>query len=121
MTPLTPETTNLMGEKEFSLMKRNAIFVNASRGGTVDEQALIKALEEKVIYGAGLDVFQQEPISSDNPLLKMNQVVALPHIASATEKTQFNMVMTAAKNLVMGVNGEIPLNLVKELKVLKKA
>ncbi|WP_342044067.1 2-hydroxyacid dehydrogenase [Bacillus sp. OTU530] len=120
MTPLTPETTNLMGETEFRLMKKNAIFVNASRGKAVDEQALIKALEAKAIYGAGLDVFHQEPVSPDNPLLKMENVVALPHIASATEKTQFNMAMIAAKNLVKAVKGEIPSNLVEELKVLVK-
>ena len=70
MTPLTPETINLMGKKEFELMKETAIFINASRGKTVDEEALIKALQNSQIYAAGLDVFVQEPVNKDNPLLK---------------------------------------------------
>jgi len=69
MTPLTPETENLMGEKEFSLMKNSAIFINSSRGKTVDEEALIHALQSGKIYGAGLDVFVNEPVEVDNPLM----------------------------------------------------
>src|SRR5690625_5037448 len=100
MTPLTDETYQLIGEREFQLMKKSAIFVNVSRGQTVDEQALIKALQKGEIYGAGLDVFEQEPIQKDNPLLKMDNVVTVPHIGSATKQTRDAMGMRAAKNLV---------------------
>lgn len=118
MTPLTPETVHIMGAREFDLMKKTAIFINASRGKTVDEQALVEALENKVIYGAGLDVFYTEPVQPDNPLLKLPNVVSVPHIGSATYKTRFDMAMLAAVNLVKAVHGETPPNLVEELKFL---
>ncbi|MDM5327420.1 D-glycerate dehydrogenase [Neobacillus sp. CF12] len=114
MTPLTPETVNLIGRREFELMKESAIFINASRGKTVDEDALIQALQKGQIYGAGLDVFVQEPVEKDNPLLSMNNVVTLPHIGSATYETRFKMAMTAVTNLVTGLQGEIPPNLIKK-------
>lgn len=113
MTPLTPETEKLMGKREFELMKESAIFINCSRGKTVDEEALIHALQTGEIYGAGLDVFVQEPINLDNPLISMKNVVTLPHIGSATYETRFKMAMLAATNLVSGINGEIPANLIK--------
>lgn len=116
MTPLTPETTHMIGQREFSLMKETAFFINASRGQTVDEQALIEALEMGKICGAGLDVFEKEPVDPDNPLLKMSNVVTLPHIGSATEKTRFEMAMLAAKNLVLGIRGEQPPNLLNEFR-----
>lgn len=116
MTPLTPETTRLIGRAELALMKKTAIFINASRGQTVDEEALIEALEQGTIRGAGLDVFEQEPIDPNNKLLQMTNVVTLPHIGSATHQTRFDMAMLAAKNLVKGVLGEIPPSLVAELK-----
>ncbi|OCT13518.1 bifunctional glyoxylate/hydroxypyruvate reductase B [Paenibacillus pectinilyticus] len=116
MTPLTPETTQIIGSEELALMKKTAIFINASRGQTVDEQALIEVLETESIRGAGLDVFQQEPVDPDNQLLQMPNVVTLPHIGSATHQTRFDMAMLAAKNLVKGLQGEIPPNLVNELK-----
>lgn len=115
MTPLTPETTRLMGREQFSKMKNSAFFINASRGKTVDEGALIEALETKQIAGAGLDVFEMEPVQPDNPLLKMPQVITLPHIGSATAKTRFDMAKLAAQNLVSAVRGEVPPHLVKEL------
>jgi gluconate 2-dehydrogenase len=114
MTPLTPETVNLIGKREFELMKKSAIFINASRGKTVDEEALIESLQKGQIYGAGLDVFVQEPVEKDNPLLSMKNVVTLPHIGSATYETRFKMAMTAATNLVTGLQGEIPPNLIKK-------
>ncbi|WHY86837.1 D-glycerate dehydrogenase [Neobacillus novalis] len=113
MTPLTPKTEKLMGKREFELMKESAIFINCSRGKTVDEEALIHALQTGEIYGAGLDVFVQEPINLDNPLISMENVVTLPHIGSATYETRFKMAMLAATNLVSGINGEIPANLIK--------
>jgi gluconate 2-dehydrogenase len=116
MTPLTPDTVRMIGREQFQMMKRSAIFINASRGQTVDEAALIEALQEGTIRAAGLDVFEQEPVAADNPLLKMPNVVVVPHIGSATERTRFDMAMLAAQNLVKAVTGQIPPNIVAELR-----
>ncbi|WP_285767273.1 D-glycerate dehydrogenase [Peribacillus sp. SI8-4] len=113
MTPLTPQTEKMMGEKEFKLMKKSAIFINGSRGGTVDEAALVTALKTGEIHAAGLDVFVQEPVGADNPLLSMKNVVTLPHIGSATAETRRKMAMLAATNLVAGLKGEVPPTLIK--------
>ena len=113
MTPLTPETEKLMGKREFEHMKESAIFINASRGKTVDEEALIHALQNGEILAAGLDVFDPEPVKKDNPLLSMKNVVTLPHIGSATMETRFNMAMLAAENLVVGLRGDVPPTLIK--------
>ncbi|MDM5157022.1 D-glycerate dehydrogenase [Bacillus sp. DX1.1] len=113
LTPLTEETYHLIGEKEFSIMKETAIFINASRGKTVDEAALIDALQQKKIFAAGIDTFTQEPVAIKNPLLSLPNVVTLPHIGSATLKTRQNMAMTAAKNLVAGLQGQTPPNVVR--------
>ncbi|MGQ3377753.1 2-hydroxyacid dehydrogenase [Priestia endophytica] len=113
MTPLTPQTEGLMGKREFELMKQSAIFINGSRGKTVDEEALINALRAEEILGAGLDVFAQEPVSPDSPLLSMKNVVTLPHIGSATAETRLKMAMLGARNLVAGLKGETPPNLIK--------
>lgn len=116
MTPLTEETRHMIGEAQFNQMKRTAIFINASRGQTVDEEALIRALQNKTIYGAGLDVFDKEPLDPSNPLLTLPQVTLLPHIGSATEKTRTDMAMRAAENLVGVLRGESPAGLIKELR-----
>lgn len=116
MTPLTPQTKGMIGYREFALMKRTAIFVNASRGATVDERAMVQALQEGLIFGAGLDVFEQEPVSADHPLLHMPNVVTLPHIGSATAQTRLDMAMLAAENLVAALQGQTPACLVKELR-----
>ncbi|WP_088227599.1 D-glycerate dehydrogenase [Desulfosporosinus sp. FKB] len=115
LAPLTKETKHLIGSNEFSLMKTSAIFFNISRGGTVDEEALISALRERKIAGAALDVFSHEPINKDNPLLQFPNVITVPHIGSATMTCRNEMAMLAAKNLVAGLKGENPPNLVKEL------
>ncbi|WP_233713692.1 2-hydroxyacid dehydrogenase [Lederbergia citri] len=106
LTPLTPETEHFIGEREFALMKKSTFFINVSRGKTVDEAAMIRALENKEIYGAGLDVFQKEPVEKDNPLLKMPNVVTVPHIGSATKKTRDAMIMRAAQNIVSALTGK---------------
>src|SRR5699024_6806592 len=80
ITPCTPETEHHIEKREFQLMKKSAIFINGSRGKTIVEQDLIDALGRSDIAAAGLDVFEQEPVASDNPLLKMKNVVTLPHI-----------------------------------------
>lgn len=116
MTPLTPETQHMIGRREFSLMKESAIFINASRGQTVREDALIEVLQQGKIRAAGLDVFDREPVEPSNPLLRMPNVVVVPHIGSATAKTRYDMAMLAAENLVKAVKGERPLHLVEELR-----
>lgn len=116
MTPLTNETYHLMDFEEFSKMKKTSIFINASRGKTVNEKALIDALKNKTILGAGLDVYDVEPVEQDNELLKMPSVVTLPHLGSATEKTSFDMAMLAAENLVKALQDRNPPNIVPELK-----
>ena len=85
--PATRETYHLIKERELRLMKSTAILINASRGSVIDEPALIRALTEKWFRGAGLDVFEQEPINHDNPLLKLENVVLTPHIAGSGEGT----------------------------------
>ena len=113
LTPLTDETYHLIGEKEFSLMKDTAIFINASRGKTVDEKALIHALTEKKIFAKRYRYIYTRADSKDNPLLSLQNVVTLPHIGSATLKTRQQMAMTAAENLVAGLQGKTPPNIVR--------
>ena len=84
--PLNAETQHLMSTREFKAMKRSALFINNGRGPTVDEVALTEALEEGLIAGAALDVFEQEPVDTSNRLLKMDNVIVTPHIASATSR-----------------------------------
>ncbi|WP_409175566.1 2-hydroxyacid dehydrogenase [Brevibacillus fortis] len=112
LTPLTEDTRMLMGEKQFSLMKETAVFINVSRGGTVDESALYQALVDKKIWAAGLDVFAVEPVPMDNPLLQLPNVVALPHIGSATVQTRAEMARLAAANIVAVLSGREPLTAV---------
>ncbi|WP_017775925.1 2-hydroxyacid dehydrogenase [Paraburkholderia kururiensis] len=110
--PLTPETRHLIGAAEFRQMKRSAIFINASRGATVDEAALIDALRAGTIHGAGLDVFEEEPLPATSPLLALPNVVALPHIGSATHETRHAMARCAAENLVAALAGTLAVNVV---------
>jgi glyoxylate reductase len=107
--PLTKETYHIIDEKRLGLMKPDAILINTSRGSVVDEAALIRAIKEKKIAGAGLDVFEKEPVENDNPLLKMNNVVLLPHIGSATRETRGKMSEIAAENLLAVLRGQPPL------------
>jgi len=114
MTPLTDETRGLIGGNEFKQMKNSAIFINGSRGQTVVEKELIYALKTGEIAAAGLDVFEMEPVSFDNPLLQMNNVVTLPHIGSSTHETELKMSQLAAKNLIAGLRGDKPPTLINE-------
>ncbi|WP_434511935.1 2-hydroxyacid dehydrogenase [Desulfitobacterium sp. AusDCA] len=116
MTPLTPETRDLMGSREFDLMKPTSFFINASRGETVDEQALIEGLKQGKIRGAGLDVFRKEPVDSQNPLLQFPNVITIPHIGSSTALVRDAMAMRATQNLVNALKGEGPIDLVPELR-----
>jgi glyoxylate/hydroxypyruvate/2-ketogluconate reductase len=110
--PLTAETRHMIGAAEFNAMKKSAILINASRGATVDEPALIEALQNGTIRGAGLDVFDTEPLPADSPLLKLPNVVALPHIGSATHETRHAMALNAAENLVAALDGKLKTNIV---------
>lgn len=114
MTPLTAETTGLLGKREFALMKKSAIFINASRGKTIVEADLIAALEAGEIAGAALDVFTEEPVQVDNPLLKMENVITVPHIGSSTWETELEMSKLAAHNLECGLTGIKPPNLLNQ-------
>ncbi len=105
-TGLTPETKGKFNKDVFMAMKKNAIFINTARGAIHNETDLTEALEKGIIWGAGLDVTNPEPMRPDHPLLSMPNVCVLPHIGSATEETRAAMSLIAAKNVVAGLNGE---------------
>ena len=107
--PLLPETKGMMGAAQLALMKPTAFLINTSRGPVVDERALIKALQEGRIAGAGLDVFEKEPLDMGSALLKMENVVILPHVGSATEATRSAMLDLAVSNVVAVLQGKPPL------------
>jgi lactate dehydrogenase-like 2-hydroxyacid dehydrogenase len=109
--PLIPETTHYISTAELGLMKPTAILINASRGPVLDEKALVKALQQEKIAGAGLDVYEKEP-KVEPPLLQMENVVLVPHIASASRETRLKMATMAAENLIAGLIGKRPPNLV---------
>ncbi|MQT40734.1 MULTISPECIES: D-glycerate dehydrogenase [unclassified Pseudomonas] len=108
--PLTAQTQGLMGAEQFALMRPESIFINISRGKVVDEAALIKALQQGQIRAAGLDVFVREPLEVDSPLLQLDNVVATPHIGSATVETREAMARCAVDNLLAALTGEPPAN-----------
>ncbi len=110
--PLTEQTEHLLGYQQCQAMKRSAFLVNIARGKVVDEAGLIRALQEGLIAGAGLDVFEQEPVACDSPLLRMDNVVTLPHIGSATWETREAMANCAIDNLCQALRGERPRDLV---------
>ncbi|HNW96403.1 MAG TPA: D-glycerate dehydrogenase [Candidatus Paceibacterota bacterium] len=107
--PLTPETKHLIGEKELRLMKKTAYLINTSRGAVIEEAALVKVLQERVIAGAGLDVYENEPKLSEG-LAQLDNVVLLPHIASASFDTRSKMSEMAAQNIVAVLGGQAPIN-----------
>ena len=109
--PLLPETTHLIGERELGLMKKTAFLINTSRGPMVDEKALVQALKTGTIAGAGLDVYEREP-ALEPGLIELENAVLLPHIGSATLETRTKMGVMAAENLVAGLKGLRPPNLV---------
>ncbi|MFD2117821.1 2-hydroxyacid dehydrogenase [Paenibacillus yanchengensis] len=110
LTPLTKETYHLIGREQLQQMKKTAYLINVSRGQTVDESALIEALTKEWIAGAGLDVYNQEPVPADHPLLQFEHVLTLPHIGSATEATRFKMAMLGAQNLYQTLIAQTPQN-----------
>lgn len=109
--PLTESTYHLISDEEFDLMKKTAILVNTSRGPVVDEKALVRALKAGKIAGAGLDVYEREP-QCEPELKELDNVIMVPHIASASVETRTKMATMAAENAVAVIRGEIPPNLV---------
>lgn len=114
LTPLTNETKNLFTRDVFQKMKPSAIFVNASRGPVVNEEDLYEALLNGEIAGAGLDVFEKEPIRSTHPLLKLSNVVALPHIGSSSVETRITMMKLCLDNISAVFEGRFPKTLVNK-------
>jgi glyoxylate reductase len=102
----------MIGERELASMKKTAFLINTARGPIVHEEALYHALKNRVIAGAGIDVFEKEPIEKDNPLLKLDNIVVTPHIASASVDTRTKMAILAATNLIEVLKGRVPTNLV---------
>jgi lactate dehydrogenase-like 2-hydroxyacid dehydrogenase len=104
--PLTPETRGLMNAATFGKMKPTAVLVNTSRGPVVDQDALYEALSSKRIFAAALDVTTPEPLPVNSPLLKLENCIIVPHIASASWRTRERMSVMAAENLIAGLKGE---------------
>jgi glyoxylate reductase len=109
--PLSSNTRHFISEKEFALMKPTAFLINTSRGPIVDEKALLDALQNGIIAGAGMDVYENEPAITPG-LEKLDQVLLLPHVGSATLETRTKMAAMAAGNLLAGLRGETPPNLI---------
>ncbi|XP_071808881.1 glyoxylate reductase/hydroxypyruvate reductase-like [Asterias amurensis] len=103
---LTPETRGMINREAFQKMKKTAIIINTSRGGVMNQDDLVEALQSGTIGAAGLDVTTPEPLPVEHPLLKMNNCVVLPHIGSATIETRSTMMMMAAQNLLAGLEGK---------------
>jgi D-3-phosphoglycerate dehydrogenase len=106
--PLTGETKGMMGKEQFSLMKPNAFLINTSRGEIVQESALIEALQARMIAGAGLDVFEQEPPDVQNPLFQFQNVLLTPHTAALTKDAVVKLAEGAAENVLLVLEGLRP-------------
>lgn len=117
-TPLTPTTHHLISQREFSLMKKSACIINTARGPVIEEKALIEAMEKETIFGAAIDVFEFEPAIPE-ALKKLENVIIIPHIASATFQTRTRMSEIAAQNIINVFEGKMPVSLVNT-EVLEK-
>jgi len=106
--PHTKETNEMFNMKKFRKMKNTAFLINTSRGKVVNEKDLVIALKEKIIAGAGLDVFQTEPINKNHPFLKLENIVLAPHVGSSTKETRVKMAKITIKNLILGMKGKKP-------------
>lgn len=106
--PLTPETTHMIGGAQLSKMKKTAYLINASRGAVVDEQALVTALKNRIIAGAALDVFGQEPLPADSPLRTLTNTIATPHVASVSAEGASRISQMLAEDIVRLQKGEPP-------------
>lgn len=110
-TPLTPETRHMISTKELAMMKPTSILINTSRGPVLDEQALAEALKTRTIWGAGLDVFENEPYVNPE-LFKLDNVVMTPHIGTATPDARRGMAVMAAQNVLDIMEGKMPIGIV---------
>ncbi|MBF0492734.1 MAG: phosphoglycerate dehydrogenase [Deltaproteobacteria bacterium] len=107
-TPLNDKTRNLIDKAAFSKMKKGVYLINCARGGIVNEDALVSAIQEGIVSGAALDVFEQEPINPENPLLKLDQVICTPHLGASTDEAQENVSVEVAEQMVeFFVNGVV--------------
>ena len=111
-TPLDDSTRALISTRELALMKPTAVLINTCRGPVVDEAALLETLTNRRIWGAGLDVFEQEPTPADNPLLQLDNIVMAPHLAGQTAESYPRRVGIAIDNMQRILDGETPVNLV---------
>jgi len=118
--PLNEETRGMMGANELALLPRNAIVVNAARGGLVDEDALDRAVASGALHGAGLDVFAEEPLPVTSPLVGNRRIVLSPHVASLTEDTLIAMGIATVGNALAGLDGKLDPELVVNRKTLEK-
>jgi len=119
--PVTKETKGMIGSEQFSMMKSTAILINSARAGLVDEQAMLAALKEKRIAGAGLDVFHHEPLAVSDPILEFDNVVAIPHIGGATNDVIRHQSDMVHDDIVAFLDGRLPKNLVNRSVVPKPA
>lgn len=110
LAPFSAETKGMIGAKELALMKKTSTLINVARGGIVDENALYNALKNGTIWGAGLDVFENEPVPVEHPLLTLSNVTAVPHIGSATIKTRHNMMKINVQAITDVLEGKEPKN-----------
>ncbi|MCK5221639.1 MAG: D-glycerate dehydrogenase, partial [Candidatus Aminicenantes bacterium] len=117
--PYSSEVHHLFNYNTFRKMKKGAIFINVSRGGLMDEDALAELLEEKHLYGAGLDVFENEP-DVNIRLTKLDNVLMTPHTGSATDKARSGMGVMVIKNIEQALSGKTPDNLIPELRNMVK-
>ena len=106
ITPLTPETYHIIGREQLRMMKPSAILVNIARGGVVDHDALLQALQEKWIHAAAIDVTEPEPLPRNHPLLQLDNLVITPHLGSAALQTRQKMAERTVNNLLAGMRGE---------------
>ncbi len=107
--PHTKETNEIFNMKKFRKMKKTAFLINTSRGKVINEKDLAIALKQKIIAGAGLDVFESEPINKNHPFLKLENIVLAPHVGSSTKETRVKMAKITMKNLILGMNGKKPI------------
>jgi glyoxylate reductase len=114
LVPLTRDTYHLIGAAELALMKPTAVLINTSRGPVVDERALYRALSEKRLWGAAIDVFEVEPPYHFHPLLQLDNVVVTPHIGSCTIANRVNMIKLSADNVLAALRGDRPPTLVNQ-------
>ena len=113
--PLTKKTKNMIDKSKLNSMKKSSIIINTSRGGIINEIDLNNALNKKVIFGAGLDVFEKEPVDKDNPLLKNNKVILSPHSATFTNECKSRMSIETTKNIIDFFNNKLDKSMIVKL------